>query len=286
MSGKGMVGPVSPEVSRKLANLGLLCAWLVVAWHCAVDGHGAAEGGPAWWASRFFSGCWVRFSVPFFFVASGYFLCGHCDERGWWPRELRKRVWSLVVPYAAWSLIYRLYACVLSVLANLRGGAPLTRNLPLGWGDWVAVFGLDLTENAYLYTLWFVRCLFLLVVVSPLLVAPMRGARGRFAGGALVAALFVLTGVHRWLGETVGWGAWGEFFNVGLAVRGMCWFAVGLWLRRFPLRAWGAPAMGWGRSPSGRRARRCRRWRRRVAPCGRSSRNGWGCPLRSMVFGV
>ena len=91
MSGKGMVGPVSPEVSRKLANLGLLCAWLVVAWHCAVDGHGAAEGGPAWWASRFFLGCWVRFSVPFFFVASGYFLCGHCDERGRPPSGRRWR---------------------------------------------------------------------------------------------------------------------------------------------------------------------------------------------------
>lgn len=38
-------------------------------------------------------------TVPYFFMASEFFLAGHMEEPGWYPREMKKRFRSLVEPY-------------------------------------------------------------------------------------------------------------------------------------------------------------------------------------------
>ena len=43
-----------------------------------------------------------KIAVPFFFLASGYFLAGHLDEDGWYGRKVKKRVFSLVIPLLLW----------------------------------------------------------------------------------------------------------------------------------------------------------------------------------------
>ena len=46
-------------------------------------------------------------AVPFFFIASGFFLAGHMCETDWWNRECKKRVRMLLVPC--------LFVCILLV---------------------------------------------------------------------------------------------------------------------------------------------------------------------------
>ena len=66
---------VSKETSAKFANMGFVCACLVVLIHLGVDGK---PGGAAWWTHQMFTHVGMtRIAVPFFFFASGYWLAGH-----------------------------------------------------------------------------------------------------------------------------------------------------------------------------------------------------------------
>lgn len=230
-----------PDVSRKLANMGLVCACLVVAIHVGLP----EAKGVGWWVTRSLTAGICRIAVPFFFVAAGYFLAGHTGEPGWWRREMGKRIWSLLVPYVLWSLLWTAYGIPLALIANRLAGAAWTRNLPLSGDDWLPALGLDPLCHPNLYPLWFLRCLLLLVALSPLPAAVMR--RGRGWGLALVAALWA----------AYGWGSsWRDLAEEGtplflwwgtLSLEGMPHFTLGLFLRRWPvgwrLPAWGAWAM-------------------------------------------
>lgn len=231
---------LSPDVSRKLANMGFVCACLVVGIHVGLP---EAQGMGRWVARLLKEGI-CRIAVPFFFVAAGYFLAGHMGEPGWWRRETGKRMRSVLVPYVLWSLLWAAYGIPFALVANRLAGAGWTRNLPLSGGEWLHVLGLDLYRLPNHYPLWFLRCLLLLVVLSPLSVAVVR--RGRGWGIALVAALWAVYGWgSAWRGMAVE-GTPLHFWWGTLSLEGVFYFTLGLFLRRWPmsvrLPTWGA----WG----------------------------------------
>lgn len=178
--------------------MGLVCACLVVAIHVGLP----TSEGVGWWVSRLLKDGICKIAVPFFFAAAGFFLAGHTDEPGWWPREMGKRVRSLLVPYVLWSALWTLYATPFTLMANVLAGAPWARNLPLTGSECLAIFGFDLCDYPRLIPLWFVRCLLLLVALSPLSVAVTR--RGSGWGLALLAALWVVYGWGRTWGVVEG----------------------------------------------------------------------------------
>jgi len=157
------VGPLS----AKITNMSLWCAMLVVAIHCEFD---KAEGGISWLLHQVFTdGCgYSRIAVPFFFLISGFFLAGHVNEKGWYPRETWKRVLSIALPFFMWALIYQLLFAPLSVCADYRAGRPFGYSIPLINGRVMEVFGLRLDMAPYTVPLWYLRTLFLFVVASPI----------------------------------------------------------------------------------------------------------------------
>lgn len=95
-------------------------------------------------------------SVPMFFVISGYLLATRRGEHGWWGLAIKKRVFSLGVPYVFWSAAY------VGVMHMMGGG-------DRGDITFANVLGLNLFRLPYFYPFWFLRNLFLLVVISPVL---------------------------------------------------------------------------------------------------------------------
>lgn len=191
-------------------------------------------GGIVWWVKQLFQ-CGIScVAVPFFFFMAGYFLAGHVEEAGWWRRELRKRWVTLVIPFFVWDVLWGLYSVPLTVLANYYSGEPLALGLPQGVGAWIGVFGLHPFYVPILFTLWFVRCLFLLMVLSPLLVAVVR--RGWVWGWGL-AGVFLLCqmAVNLWCPKVAPWNNLAIFFFPLFSV--VC-FVVGLTVRLWRTKAW------------------------------------------------
>ena len=217
---------ISPETSRKIKNLGFLCAVLVVSMH--VGWPAGVPLSPGWFVRQILADGIGRMAVPFFFVVSGFFLARHFDEKGWWRREVGKRLKTLGPPYVAWSLLALLVAVVLSLVFDLGAHRPFGSNfqVPLGH-DWMAVFGLDLSKLPLDGTLWYVRCLFALVAVSPLLERAVSRP-----GGAWLAAAFLLL-LFCW---HIPSGKWGTcLYHVA---QGLFYFPLGIALRKKRPRAW------------------------------------------------
>lgn len=216
---------ISDSLSHKFMNMSFVCALLVVFIHVYVDYSASAEV-----LRRFLSDSFCQIAVPFFFVAAGFFLFGHVREKGWWGPEVRKRVWSLAIPYFLWSFVYFLYALPFILAANWLAHASWTRNIP----DIAVIFGLDQTCNPLLGPLWFVRTLFVFVLGSWLLAIPIR--KSRFCAittlGVLLVAYVVTTLT---LGETEGkisfcLGSSGLF-----SLKSLFYFSAGCYLRQWPI---------------------------------------------------
>lgn len=94
-------------------------------------------------------------SVPLFFVISGYLLARKSREGGWWQVAIKKRMFLLGAPYVFWSAAY-------VVLGHMMG-------VDRGDITFANVLGLNLFRLPYFYPFWFLRNLFLLVVISPVL---------------------------------------------------------------------------------------------------------------------
>lgn len=200
---------VEATVSQKIRNLGFVCALLVVATHVSWAHDGL---GPSWAVWNLVDQGVSRIAVPFFFCVSGYMLAGHFGTAGWFGNEVAKRVRSLLVPFLVWSL-----AGALLALPDASFGAIF------GEGRWLAALGLDLRVGpTWNYALWYVRALFLLVLVSPVLGLLVR----RFGRAWLVASfvLNLLIDVNDCL-------PFRRTLCYGLALGGVFYFSLGIWLR-------------------------------------------------------
>lgn len=229
---------ISPAVSRKLAGMGVVCACLVVFIHVMVE---PSAGTAEWWVYHLFKRGVCTIAVPFFFAAVGYFLAGHCRETGWWARETRKRVRTLLAPYCAWVLLALLWGTALALAANLLAGAPLSRNLPLSAEAWLRAFGLDVLDYPLVVPLWFVRCLMVFVVAAPLLVWPLRRSRALgLAWLAVLAAVCVAVTPYTAEEGTAGW-----FWRGTVSLAGLFYFSLGMFARYWGV-AWALPrAWSW-----------------------------------------
>ena len=165
---------IAPSLSPKMTNMSFCCAFLVVTLHVGMPEEGT--GGICWFFFHFLCDVLGRVAVPFFFLASGFFLAGHMSEAGWYGREMKKRARSLLCPYVLWQALYAVYLIPLAVGANLVSRREWNWNIHIS--DVVHVFGLDFTHNPGIPFFWFLRWLICLCVASPLLYWLLR--KGRF----------------------------------------------------------------------------------------------------------
>ena len=156
------------EISVKIANASVIAAAMVVGIHTAGMEIGTFKLGSAiwWWLALGMYGMF-QIAVPFFFLCSGYFIAGHIGEDGWYRRECRKRVRSLLIPYISWSLLYFALESLVSCASGLVHGRSIVVNMDIR--SWVRTLGLLPFEYPRLWPLWYVRTLIVFVILSPVL---------------------------------------------------------------------------------------------------------------------
>lgn len=127
-------------------------------------------------------------SVPLFFAISGYLLAKRRGSSGWWVLAVKKRLFSLGAPYVFWSAAY------FGVMYALGDRGMTFAN----------VLGLDMLRLPYFYPFWFIRNLFLLVVISPFLFYVIERlpvvAMMVLALMNILSAMKILPGSSIWIG--------------------------------------------------------------------------------------
>lgn len=209
---------VSPECSNKIANLGMFCAFLVVCIHIPNSSANVSAQALSWYWARGVG----KIAVPAFFAIAGFLLAGKFDEAGWWLREVRKRVKSLLIPLWFWSAAYYVIFSV---------GPQLTSSVVLGkWNlsnpslETVArITALHPFSQPYLGVLWFVRVLFMLIMLAPCL--------RKIANPMGIGLLYVLSAIvhpdHGAACTPMVFTLQEGFFSVFA----MTYFCLGIWMR-------------------------------------------------------
>ena len=197
----------------------------------------AAGKATAWFV--LFAG-WIlpTFAVPVFFAVSGYLLgvkSANGTADGWYGRAVGKRVRTLLVPYFVWCTAFAATVLPFTVLGNhLAGRAPtgntcLREPLLSAW-NLLRIYGGGLRGEPIDGPLWYVRNLFLLVLLSPVF---GKLAAGRRRGAAYLAAACALFFAHDWMPR-----AWWPYFKTGiLGLQGFLFFPLGMYLARHPVPA-------------------------------------------------
>ena len=186
---------IDERMSRKIAGLGFVCACMVVGLHVRMD---IAFMAP--WAINFqyIIRRIFAMAVPLFFVFSGFLIAGHMGENGWWLRESRKRIRSLMVPYLFWNLFNMAFFMSIGSAAVHLGIAFEGRSWMdfNGIGTILHAIGVYPLRHCSLANLWFVRSLIVFVVVTPIFSFFSRKRYlGLFSFAVMLAACILLPNI-------------------------------------------------------------------------------------------
>ncbi len=166
-------------------------------------------------------------AVPLFFGISGYLLVGHLNEKNWWRDALVKRIKSLIIPFFIWTYILLTVKFVLYCTSSFLEINLVTPNPMPNGIDWLIMecLGLDLWHLAGI--VWYLRSLFFFVLLSPLLVWPIK------KGLMPMTFLFLLLILINRYGPYSPTGIWilDSFLANGLSCGGLLFFAIGILLR-------------------------------------------------------
>lgn len=216
------IRPISRETSAKLANMGFVCALLVVAHHVRYFEEAFSYFG-IW--ERFVSAGICTIAVPAFFSISGFLLAGHMDEQGWVWRESRKRIHTLLIPALCWIAIYAIYAIALVVLSNYVRDRPLLFTYSLKPIAWLRRFGLSIWCQPSPGQLWYVRALLLFVLCGTL----FKKLNSPTGLGLVFLAYAIICPV------SVEKDDWRYPFRFFWSLEGTFYFLVGIYLRTHDL---------------------------------------------------
>ena len=216
----------------RMGNMAVLSAALVVFIHISGP---KFVGGIDWWFHYIIRSVFASIAVPYFFVAAGFFLSKHIDEKGWYIRELKKRGITLFVPYLIWCAIWAGYNYTLGVVGDCFKGADVDFSISQFLNG--STFGIDLFQAPSCFPLWFIRMLLILFTVSPILVWLVRKCNTAF-----VLWLVIVNLTWQYFKARLP-GAWQSFGYSGLSLEGFLYFTVGLSLRgNIRLPQWGGAA--------------------------------------------
>ena len=211
-------GTLTAAASRKIQNMGILCAFLIVIIHCRPH---FERGTAGWWLAEILENGVTQIAVPFFFAVSGY-MVGRGLQRGGYRNAVRKRIYTLLVPFVLWNALFLLSKLFWENASALLHGEDLSFSFPT-----LQQIGLWPTDCPFLSPLWYVRALFVLVVLSPVFVWCLKKFRLWF-----LSLLFVVYAVVCPFWPLPDAGAWSYFARVGIfPVLGLFYFSLGLALQ-------------------------------------------------------
>ena len=225
--------PIPKSLSQKIKALSFFNALLVVLLHAYTGNSPQSSESTALIIEKFISIGLCGVGVPYFFMVSGFFLAHQYDNQISYSQLLKKRFSSLLKPYFYWCIIYALTYVAFTVYGNHLAGRPLSDNtclvMPLtSWQNPFRIFGFDMFLLPANGPLWYVRNLMLLVLASPSLFAIMKRKLTGFL--FLVIALFFY--LAHFMVQRPLW----QFFQIGFSFRGLLFFSLGIFLKRFPIQ--------------------------------------------------
>ena len=205
---------IEEQMSHRISWMKLMCAFMVVVIHSQF----LAE--KAGWIREFIMYGVCRCAVPFFFAVSGYFLSRHMDEDKWWRKEVGKRILGLGIPYF-------IFVCSFMILSYFIEG--VFPNLMIMLKD----IGADPRVTPLLAPLWYVRALFILILLSPLLKKIVRGGSciASIIGIISIAIICFLVRPY----SDCSSGTWYLLLNYGFSLEGLLYFSIGMFLAGYKL---------------------------------------------------
>ena len=215
---------ISEAASSRIKSGSLLCAMLVVSIH--VTWPHAERFSAGWFMHEFISEGVARMAVPWFFIVSGYFLACHFNESKWWYNGIKKRIHTLFIPYILWNIITLASVLSLNILANLLAHRSLLDSVHVP-DNLLGAMGFDFIEYPANITLWYLRSLMILVLISPILKTLVLNLKWVWLVIASLGAV---------LFEYIPNDNYREFFRIGLSACGVLYFSLGMCIRCYGLR--------------------------------------------------
>ncbi len=150
------------KLSFKIANIGFLCACLVVLIHCPVSQT------HFWHFEYFLKTKLTMIAVPCFFMISGFMLARHVSEENWYINAIKKRIRTLLVPLLVLDALWFPIKYGVHYIGVSRFGADGTDEvMRLTLHNVLSGIGIIPWRTAVVMGMWYIKALFLLVLVSP-----------------------------------------------------------------------------------------------------------------------
>ena len=167
-------------LSQKLRSLSFISASFVVLLHARTDVLPCSKS--ANWIMTFFSMVIASFAVLLFFSISGYLIAKKTDcglIHGWYRNTITKKVLTLGIPYLAWCTVYAVTFLPFTLLGNHLAGRELLHSTYLheplfSMSNIGRIYGFDLFGFPAAGIMWYVRNLFLLFLLLPLIFPILR----------------------------------------------------------------------------------------------------------------
>ncbi len=157
-------------------------------------------------------------AVPIFFIISGYlFFSEGTFSKSLYLNKIRKRIWSLLIPYILWNT----FGLLLFIVVRLPALHNLFPNTSLEDITWPTILsGYWAREGdgfPFDFPLWYIRELMLMAAASPLFYVAVKKLKGLFFVPMLVCMFFSLCPA-------------GFEFTLSACF----FFSLGAWVRLFP----------------------------------------------------
>ena len=164
---------ISPKASRRLNLAKLWFAFMVVFIHSNQEGVNMAGGSvvfetPGWLEliKRLGSDIIPRCAVPGFFLIAGVLLFRKDFS---WKENMRKKCRTLAVPYLLLNTLWILFYIICQSIPFTAAFFSQERILDWSLGDWVDAYLGNRSGEPLVYHLWFLRDLFVMNLVAPII---------------------------------------------------------------------------------------------------------------------
>lgn len=161
---------ISTQQSQALAIAVFFNTILVILRH-NFNLHHYYKGGNPWMkiidCNTFFQIFMARFTsvaIPFFFLVSGFLFFHNIKQINECLQKIKKRFYTLLIPYLIWNIALLILCLVLSTIPQLR--PQIQRSYALQYSFyWIIA---KLTYDPIVGQFWYIRTLFLFILLSPL----------------------------------------------------------------------------------------------------------------------
>lgn len=216
---------INESLSHKIANMGFVCALLVVFLHVPRLPE-SQDVGYRLLLLVVRDGL-SSIAIPFFFCTSGFLFVGRVDQPGWYWTAMRRRMRTLLLPYVVLNLAWFVYRRLGTLFSEGH------KSLSFDWMTLIEGLGINLCAWPELGVLWYVRCLLVFALLIPVVVYILRhlGRSGTWC--LVIVLLFTYFLMREWSAHS----HWSDkvwlFWRYGFSMRGFCYFVMGVSLRLF-----------------------------------------------------